>query len=248
VDTLSFTTSTATAAIYNTHIYQYAPTTNYGTVTTTLVGIATASREYKSLLWLPPLDDTIKAIVARRVAAGGILTIIDSGLVTYHLSAEGLGTGETETIEFYKVKVGWDEDGVTWNTIDGIDNWGTAGCNNTTSDRSATTETIVSRSATTVANGASAGDHIIVPISGTSVSDTLTDKGYILTQTALSGGDGLGNITLKSDDDATASNRPSVTVYYRNMYPVLSILNARASKTLVGVRATNTGSSARAVK
>ncbi len=49
----------------------------------------------------------------------------------------------------YKVLQSWlegtglydeSEDGATWNTYDGVNNWGAAGCNDTTLDRSATPE------------------------------------------------------------------------------------------------------------
>lgn len=101
----------------DTELDSFAPTVNYGTATTV--------RLYGS--------------VSHRGLIKFDLSSIPTGaaVLSATLSLNFSTVDVAGTINAYRVYRAWTEAGATWNKYDGTNNWGTAGCDNTTSDRSA---------------------------------------------------------------------------------------------------------------
>lgn len=110
-----------TTNVEDVHLREDQPTTPHGTNTILSLYESTNYRNnslirVKNLSSILPANSTISACICS----------------TYQT---GSGTGEYDVFEVYRA---WTEGGATWNTYDGSNAWGTAGCLNTTSDRSAT--------------------------------------------------------------------------------------------------------------
>jgi hypothetical protein len=152
----------------------------------------------------------------RKVRTDSGIVFWDSAFVTLTIS-EAASANNTP-IALYKLKRAWGEGvqtgatgtGVTWVNADSTSGnaattWGTAGCNNTTSDRSATAEgasVVIALNQTGAVN---------LPVSGATVTDTLGNLGLLLKIVS-----GSGYVTFHSEDAATANRayRIKITVYY----------------------------------
>lgn len=111
----------------------------------------------------------------------------------------------TRTMRAYRCRRTWGETTVTWNTYDGSNNWGTAGCDNTTSDREATDIGSLSMPGTEVAGYNS------VTITPSSVQDwftgAFTNNGFLIKMDTETD-------DLHRFDSSEATNKPELVVTY----------------------------------
>lgn len=106
-----------------TFIRSASPTTNFGSGTTFQVGTDAISLLNRSLIkW------DLSSIPAGSVVISATLSI--------YVSFDN--SDNTRTMRAYRVKRAWVEGQATWNIYSTGNNWGTAGCANTTTDREAT--------------------------------------------------------------------------------------------------------------
>ncbi len=113
------------------------------------------------------------------------------------------------TLEAYRIKRAWVSAQATWNIFSTGNNWGTAGCANTTTDRD------VSNSGTvTVVNGSAVGTEFDIVLTVASmqewVNGTMTNDGLLLKMSAESN----DSFRFASSKNATPSYRPVLTVVY----------------------------------
>jgi len=127
-------------------------------------------------------------------------------LYLYNAQADAASTDIV--MDIYPVLRAWVESQCTWNVYTTGNNWGTAGCNNTTTDREA-----VSIGATTWVNGeATATEHRIALTTEKVqawVNGSLTNNGMLLRYTS-----GTGGFFPASSDHATATSRPKLVISY----------------------------------
>lgn len=102
-------------------MYAGTPTTNYGTTTSIAVGNQTQKRHSLLKFDLSGLP------------AAAVVTSVKLGLYVYNVS-DLVST----TVSVYRVIRSWEETSSSWNNANTGTAWGTAGCENTTTDRSAT--------------------------------------------------------------------------------------------------------------
>jgi len=141
------------------------PTTNYGTETTLQVG------EYKSAV-----GDYYRSLLKFDLTSLAGKTV---GTATLFLKDTGANYSDNErTMRAYRVLRAWTEAGVTWNTYNGSNAWGTAGCANTSSDREATDIGTITMPATETTNWYS---FVLTPsaVQGW-IDGTLTNNGLLL--------------------------------------------------------------------
>jgi len=101
------------------------PTTNYGTDALISCGVEGASDIRHGLIEWDISD----------IDAG---SSCDVAWFQMHLWFADMNSRAHSAYELLSGRSGWTEAGATWNTYDGSNSWGTAGCGNTSSDRSAT--------------------------------------------------------------------------------------------------------------
>jgi hypothetical protein len=113
------------------------------------------------------------------------------------------------TLRAYRVKRNWVEEEATWNVYSAGNNWGTAGCSNTTSDRDAADMGNVS-----VGAAVAVGTEIQIPLTAAEVQKmidgTYTNYGWLL-QVDTETGD---EYAYDSSGSATPSERPKLVVTY----------------------------------
>ncbi len=133
-------------------------------------------------------------------------TIISATLSLYVYLDE---SGNERIMSAYRVKRAWTETGVTWNTYDGSNNWGTAGCANTTSDREAT-----NIGTATIPASPEVDSEIQITLDAASVQEwidgTLTNNGLLL-QVATESNDHIG---YHAHTNATPTIRPKLVIEY----------------------------------
>ena len=114
----------ATSAMTDSWFDNFATTTNRGTSTFLQVGEeAGASRIYRGIIKFD----------LSSIPTGAIITS-----ATLSLKLKTDASTNTRTFRFYRVKRAWVEGECTWAIYSTGNNWGTAGCANTTNDREAT--------------------------------------------------------------------------------------------------------------
>lgn len=155
-------------------IYSPAPDTNRGDVVNMVVGDddSNASTAYHGL---------IKGDLASASPSIPSNAIIDAVRVKlYNYFAENGGTGPaTRTVSLYRLLRAWTELGVTWNKYNGTNAWGTAGGENTTSDRSSTVSAAATIGAATNAYVVFSGAQLVADVQAF-VNSTLTNNGWLL--------------------------------------------------------------------
>jgi len=177
-------------------ILESTPTTNYGT------NVALAFGNNGGAIYRSLIQFNVSSIPATATAVSATLSIwISAGY--------GAVTGSPT---LHRVLRAWTEAGATWNTCDGANNWGTAGCANTTSDREATTLGTQS-----IPNTAIAGDKFDFVLTAALVQDWwdggLTNNGMLLkgpTETGTSN----DLWAVCSSDHTTAAQRPKLVIDY----------------------------------
>jgi hypothetical protein len=221
--TFTISGETDSSVIKMTRIYNAATSYNYGGAVLSYVLWDDASAIVKTLFHVTTLADSMRHV---QTDSGSI--VWDSALVTFTTGATNAGSG---IVGFYKLKRAWGEgastgavaEGASWvcsdSTSSAHTHWGTAGCDNTTNDRSGTVEVRT----TTLAGGTNTA--FTVPISGATVGDTLGGTatgglGVVLQATKAT--DVITTITIHSDDASTANRayRPKIVVYYHRMEAV----------------------------
>lgn len=156
------------------------------------------SGHFRALLKFNELDDGVS------IPAG---STINSAVLT--LVTERDRSDNTRTHSIYRMLRSWTEI-ATWNTYDGTNNWGTAGANNTTTDREATAIGGASISATE-----SLGVSIDFTLDAAKIQEmiaggALANNGFLIfPDTELN--DMWG---FHSPDAVTSTNRPKLVIDY----------------------------------
>ena len=116
-------------------------------------------------------------------------------------------SSNSRTLSVYRSLRAWTESGSTWNKYDGTNNWGTAGADNTTTDREATAIGTVS-----VGASPTIGAGIDIPLNAAAIQEmvrgTFANNGFVLRVNTESD-DG---IVYASSDNATPSYRPKLVI------------------------------------
>jgi hypothetical protein len=182
-------------------IVQSAPTINAGAYTLVNLGHSGVA----DLNYRPMLQFDLSSIPRSATVKSSVLTL-------YRVSNSGT---QEYTYGAYKILRAWTEgtgtpgvtsNGATWNTYNGVTAWGTAGCNNTTTDRSATPEN------PHAINYAGDNTWSIPLMTQEWVRSPSTNNGLIiLTEDAWVA---QGYWSAGASDNATASLRPKLTVEY----------------------------------
>lgn len=116
-------TITGVSDIQDTDIDVTNPTTNTGGGTTLSAGESIA-----------PFDGVRKRILIKFSLTGiPPSSVINSAILSLFIDSNL--AGNTRDINIYRLLRAWTEGGATWNKYDGTNDWGTAGAENTTSDR-----------------------------------------------------------------------------------------------------------------
>lgn len=207
-------------------IWSKATEKNYNYGAAIYLNIGNNYGEYRSLIWFETLADSMKQVVTD---SGGVTW--DSAVLT--LTVANL-TSEDDSVyvSLYKIIRDWEEGdgttegedtcGVCWDSANAIDytdcsgsqaDWGTDGCDNTTTDRSATRETCSGRiDSILVEDADESGATKTFGISSATITDTLK-YGLLLMPVAMTettspyGG-------FYSEDYGTALRRPKIQVWY----------------------------------
>jgi len=197
----------------------------YGGAVTMLLGGGT--NIYRSLIFFNQLDDWMA------ITAAGYNSITwDSALVTLNITGEGMDAGESLYVSAHKIiRSTWIEAGnlgdcgATWDSAymrysllnedlctGTAADWGTNGCDNATTDRSNTRETCGGRvDSLWVWSTITTSDNLVFGISGATVTAGL-GYGLVFIPRGVVGT--VVSVTVGSDDNATASNRPRIQVFY----------------------------------
>jgi hypothetical protein len=149
---------------------------------------------------------------------------INRGWIKWDLSSIPAGSTVTSAILSLYTVAGYGTNGRThrvyrvlraathlanWNTYDGTNNWGTAGCSNTTSDREATDIGSVA-----IPNNPSAGTEYQFNLTASAVQEwingTLTNNGFLIKVDTES--DDL--IAFDSSEGSTANLKPKLVIEY----------------------------------
>lgn len=141
------------------------PTTNYDTNVSLFVGEYNGGAQIGRALIKFDLSS-----LAGKTVASATLKIYDWG---------SNFADNTRTIRVYRVKRAWVSNQATWNQYSSGNNWGTAGCSNTTSDREATDSGSLSIDATETLNEEYAISLTVADIQAM-VDGTYTNNGFLL--------------------------------------------------------------------
>lgn len=143
-----------------------SPTTNTGTSANISVGEISVATNffYRGLI---------------RFDLSSIPTSATVSSSTLYLYINNNFASNTRTMRVYRCLRAWTESGATWNTYDGSNNWGTAGANNTTTDREGTDIGSVSIPATPAADTEYAISLTASAIEEM-VSGAFTNNGFVL--------------------------------------------------------------------
>lgn len=185
-----------------TYLRRYDPTTQYGSMVTCYVGsedpdVLDEFFERRPLLY----SDTLKGRIAGN-------TVDACSLLVKRSSSSG-------TIKIYArgVKNVWSETQATWNQKVTGTNWGTAGCDNTSTDLYGTGAKYDS---TTSAGDTITGSWYVYDyttyMQACDVGDTINYQGFRLNSATEAST--LNYIAMHSDDATTSSNRPKIFLYY----------------------------------
>ena len=180
----------------DTYIRSSLATTNFGGSNVTNVGYYSTPQINRGLI-----EFTLSSI-------SGTATCDSASL--YFYNAQNDDAGVNATLEAYRCKRDWVENQATWNIYSTGNNWGTAGCDDTTNDREAS-----NIGTATLTNGMAAGTEIVVSLTASAVQDWwdggLTNEGLLLKNSA----ENVNNIFyLATSDHATTGYRPKLVVAY----------------------------------
>lgn len=186
-------------------IVSASPTFNYGAASYNLFGVGERNDAVSTARALLQFDLT--SISASATVSSAILTIT--------MSLER--SSNARTMRVYRMIRAWTEgtgagsatgDGATWNTYNGVSNWGTAGAGNTTSDRESTdigsrafsaTEAVGAKTFTLTNSAVQAW-----------ISGAFTNNGFQLKMDTENNDD----YNFYTSGDTTATNRPKLSITY----------------------------------
>lgn len=166
-------------------------TTNYGTLTSLDLGYFAETNQSR-----PLLKFDLSSVPTSAIVQTAVLTLKRAGNDGTHAYTFGA----------YKVLRNWVESQATWNIYSTGNSWGTAGCNNTTTDRSGTAE-----NAHTI-NFAGNNTWDIPLMVQDWVTTPASNFGLILLTVEAWTAQGVWY--PYSSDDGTAGNRPQLVVTY----------------------------------
>lgn len=174
------------------YIQNTAPTTNYGTSILLLTGEASNINRFL-IKW------DLSSIPSNAIVSSAVLSI--------YVNSDY--SNNARTLSAYRVLRVWTEAGVTWNKYDGSNDWGTAGCSNTTSDREATDIGNASVGANPVV-----GSEIAITLTASKVqewiSGSLTNNGLLLKVDT----ENADSMWYHSHEGTTANLRPKLVITY----------------------------------
>lgn len=182
------------------YMTQGSPTFNTGAATVLTIGWLASNDARRSLLQF-----NVSTIPTSALVASSVLTLVRSsndGTYAYNYAAFRVLQAWIEGTGVW----GASADGATWNTYDGTNNWGTAGCDNTTSDRNATGEN------SHTINYAGNNTWSIPVMTQIWVATPASNKGVLIA--ALDVWSAEGRWVPCSSDHATAANRPKLVIDY----------------------------------
>ena len=134
---------------------------------------------------------------------------VNSATLTMYSDGQDLSDA-SRTMRVYRVLRVWDETQATWNVYTTGNNWGTAGCANTTTDREASDIGSVTHAA-----NPSDGDPFAITLTASSIQEmtpggSFTNNGFLLKMDTES--DDAGG--FHSSSYATSGQRPKLVVDY----------------------------------
>jgi hypothetical protein len=181
----------------DTFIDSSTPTTNYGTGVFMGVGEVNAATEITRSL----IKWDLSSIPPSATITSATLSIYIQG---------NLGANANDrSVYAYRVLRAWTEAGATWNKYDGTNDWGTAGCSNTTSDREAT-----DIGSAAVAKSLPNGTEIQISLTPSKVqewiSGALTNNGILLKDDV----EVDEEYNYHTHEGATANLRPKLVINY----------------------------------
>ena len=137
-------------------------------------------------------------------------SVINSAILTLTYQQDGnWRSSNSRTVRVYRSLRAFTE-GLTWNTYDGTNNWGTAGAGNTTTDREAT-----DIGSATLSTTALAGDTVSITLTASAIeamipNGTFTNNGFILKVDTESS----DRFKFQTSEGSTASERPKIVIDY----------------------------------
>lgn len=169
-----------------------APTTNYGANIAFIIGDSGLDTDRGLIKW------DLSTIPTTAIVTDATLTLTVN---------DGSAATNGRTLRAFRVLRNWTEGGSTWNTYDGSNNWGTAGCDNTTSDREATDVGSVSVSATPSGT-------VALPLTASKVQEmingTITNYGWLLKVDT----ENEDSTNYHSSQAASSTNKPKLVINY----------------------------------
>lgn len=140
----------------------------------------------------------------------------------------------TSTLSAYRILRAWTES-ATWNTYNGSNNWGTAGCNNTTTDREAAAVGTVARGT------ADTGWHEITITTPSKLKEmfdgTMTNNGFLIRDANSTSTPSVYYYETRNNFYSTG-NLPELYVEYTSGIPNIKTVNSVANadiKTVNGI-------------
>lgn len=125
------------------------------------------------------------------------------------LYVQGDSSSNERTIRAYRILRSWNESEVTWNKATTSDDWATAGCANTTTDREATDIGTGTQPASPSVN-----DEVQITLTASAVQEwidgTLANRGMLIKVDT----EDTDSIDYNSSDHATEGTRPKLVVTY----------------------------------
>lgn len=182
--------------VTDTYIGSNAPTTNY----------STSEFFYDGNLTSVPLTDRI--IIKFDLSSIPVGQTINSAVMTFYYNGEHSTNGRVASV--YRILQPMVITQATWNVYSTGNNWATAGCSNTTSDREATDISDgPSQPATPVEDNT-----LVFNLTTSKIKEitdgTFTNNGFLI-QVATESNDLCG---FKSTDNATTTKRPKLVIDY----------------------------------
>lgn len=234
-------TTQAASKIEGTYINNVATNRNYGADPTTYLGKTDAgSNPRRALYNFTTLIDSMRAIGATYQMDSGRLYLVVQTTPT---------AGDSIFAAIFAMKRAWavgvgtasnsDTCGVTWDSANATSwggcsgtpaAWGTAGCDNTTNDRSATRE---SDSVLITAGVGDKFDTISFGITGATIADTVNVHGLIIIALAYGANDGVGSIVQFFDNSTETGHIEPRGVFYYSDKPTGETTATRRRRALI---------------
>ena len=190
----TYTSQPDGASGIDTRLISDIPDTNNGTGTTLIIGHDGGPGVGRSLIKFD-----LSSIPSSAVVSSATLT----------LTPVGDYSSNARTLSVYRCLRAWTEAGATWNKYDGTNAWGTAGADNTTSDRESTAIGTYNQSASGTLN---VGKDISLDVTKIQemIRGLFTNNGFVL-RVATENNDAY---QWASSDHATAAYRPKLVIEY----------------------------------